>query len=107
MMQAFAVITPDGQRRNVTGERQIIAAAALFLGDGRVTVEAQDGAVVVPFMPGGEKLRWFREAFAADLNAVLRDRRDAVAATLHALDLPRAKFLGSSLLLSDPRRLAV
>lgn len=103
-MTTFAVITPDGQRREISGERQVVAAAALFLGDGRFAVEDPAGAPVVPVLSTHDKLRWFRETFAADLNGVLREKRHDVAAALRSVDMPQAKFLATTLSLSDPRR---
>lgn len=92
MSAPLYVVSANGDRHRAVGDAEVVAAAALMIGDGRMTVEDNSGATVLPFTD--DKIRTFRELFGKNLNAVLRDRRDDVAAVLMGLSIRRAKFLG-------------
>lgn len=99
-MTVFTIVTPAGERYEMSGDPKTVAAAALFLGDGMMRVEDPAGRVIVPFT--NDKLRTFRDAFGCDLNGVLREDRYAVAAALRTIQSPRARFLASAIQLACP-----
>lgn len=100
MSAPLFVVTSNGDRHRAIGSPEVVAAAALTIGDGRMTVEDGHGATVLPFTD--DKIRTFRELFGKNLNAVLREQRNEVAAVLTALSIRRAKFLGEVLVSAAP-----
>lgn len=95
MSAPLYVVSATGDRYRAVGDPEVVAAAALMIGDGRMTVVDHAGNIVMPFTD--DKIRTFRDLFGKNLNAVLRDRRDDVAAVLMGLSIRRAKFLGKVL----------